>query len=395
MAQGDTNATVDAVWRIESPRLIAALTRMTGDLGFAEDLAQDSLVAALEQWPQDGVPSSPGAWLTAVAKRRAIDIFRRNETLARKHQELAQELQLGEAQLGEQPQAQAEDELGDDLLGLIVLTCNPALVPEARVALTLRAVGGLTTKEIARAYLVQESTVAQRITRAKKTLAEQQVPFEVPSGSQLHERLPAVLEVIYLIFNEGYMASSGERLLRSELCLDAMRLGRVVESLAQRESEAHALVALMELQASRLPTRVDALGNPILLLEQNRTKWDRLLIRRGLEALARAEQCAQVPGSYLLQASIAACHARATEPEDTDWARIAALYELIGMLSPSPVAELNRAVAVGMAEGPGAGLAGVRQGQRAQGRERLRGHRGRGCGDRHRRCAAQAGHEPR
>ncbi len=350
----DTHATIDAVWRIESPKLIAALARMVRDVGFAEDLAQDALVAALEQWPSAGVPQNPGAWLMAVAKRRAIDQFRRNERLARKHEELARDLE-NQTQSG--PDAVALDEdIGDDLLRLIFTACHPVLSTEARVALTLRLLGGLSTPEIARAFLVPEATVAQRIVRAKRTLAEKQVPFEVPSGDELAPRLASVLEVIYLIFNEGYTASFGDDWMRPALCEDALRLGRVLAALAPQEPEVHGLVALMEIQASRSRARVTSSGEPILLLEQDRSRWDRLLITRGLTALTRAEALGGARGPYALQAAIAACHARAVTADDTDWGRMAVLYAELSAVMPSPIVELNRAVAVAMADGPAAAL---------------------------------------
>jgi RNA polymerase sigma factor (sigma-70 family) len=346
---------IDAVWRIEAPRLVAGLTRLVADLGVAEELAHNALVSALEQWPSEGVPNNPGAWLMATAKHRAIDHLRRRDLIQRKH------AQLGEAAALEPAMpdldAAIDDDVGDDLLRLVFTCCHPVLAPEARVALTLRMLGGLTTEEIARAFLVPEPTVAQRIVRAKKTLAEKKVPFEVPHGPELAERLASVLAVIYLVFNEGYSATAGDDWMRPALCDDALRLGRIVAELAPREPEVHGLVALMEIQASRARARVDPKGDPILLLDQERVKWDRLLIGRGLAALARAEAIGGPRGPYALQAAIAACHARAPRAEDTDWARIAALYEELAALTPSPVVELNRAVAVAMAEGPAAGLA--------------------------------------
>jgi RNA polymerase sigma-70 factor (ECF subfamily) len=361
----DTHRTIDAVWRIESPRLIAGLTRIVRDVGVAEDLAQDALVAALEQWPQSGVPDNPGAWLMAAAKHRAIDYFRRNTRLERKHEELgregvvqkigAREVRDGEAQM-ENIEAALDDEVGDDLLGLVFISCHPVLSTEARLALTLRLLGGLTTDEIARAFLVPEPTIAQRIVRAKRTLAEKRVPFEVPRGAELAARLSSVLEVIYLVFNEGYSATAGDDWMRPALCEDALRLGRVLAELAPREPEVHGLVALMEIQASRSRARVGPSGAPILLFDQNRALWDQLLIRRGLAALDRSEKLGRERGPYTLQAAIAACHARAGAPEETDWARIVALYEALARVSPSPVVELNRAVAVGMAFGPAASL---------------------------------------
>ncbi|HEY0160728.1 MAG TPA: RNA polymerase sigma factor [Thermoanaerobaculia bacterium] len=350
----DVHRTIDAIWRIESPKLIAALARMVRDVAVAEDLAQDALVAALEQWPESGVPDNPGAWLMAAAKFRAIDLFRRNERLDRKHEELAREL---EAQTN-MPDLDAalDDHVGDDLLRLMLVACHPVLSTEARAALTLRLLGGLTTDEIARAFLVPEATVAQRIVRAKRTLSESRVPFEVPRGAELTRRLSSVLGVIYLIFNEGYSATAGEDLVRPALCEDALRLGRVLAELVPNEPEVHGLVALMEIQASRLRARVSPTGEPVLLLDQNRALWDQLLIRRGLNALERAEALGGALGPYALQGAIAACHARARTPEATDWERIAALYDALAQLAPSPVVELNRAVAVSMAFGPAAGL---------------------------------------
>jgi RNA polymerase sigma factor (sigma-70 family) len=353
----DTHRAIDAVWRIESPRLIAGLTRIVRDLGLAEELAQDALVAALEQWPAEGVPNNPGAWLMTTAKRRAIDLIRRDQTLQRKQLELAHELRITGEGFEPDIDAALDDDIGDDLLRLVFTACHPVLATEARVALTLRVLGGLTTDEIARAFLVPEATVAQRIVRAKKALAKAQVPFEVPSGGELVARLSSVLEVIYLIFNEGYSATAGDDWLRPALCEDALRLGRIVAGLMPAEPEVHGLVALMEIQASRSKARVDHDGRPILLLEQNRAHWDRLLINRGLAALSKAEQLGGAGGPYALQAAIAACHGRALTAEQTDWARIAALYQALGTLTPSPVIELNRAVAVGMAYGPAAALA--------------------------------------
>ena len=351
-----THATIDAVWRIEAPRLVAALTRMVRDVGLAEDLAQDALVAALEGWPRVGVPDKPGAWLMAIARRRAIDLFRRNERLDRKHAELAREL-ASEQAMGPSELAEAADELiQDDLLRLVFIACHPVLSTEARVALTLRLLGGLTTDEIARAFLVPEPTIAQRIVRAKRTLAEAHVPFEVPVGAELAERVSSVLQVIYLIFNEGYSATAGDDWLRPALCDDALRLGRILAELMPNEPEVHGLVALMEIQASRSRARVSPSGDPILLLEQNRALWDHILIRRGLAALERARQLGGSLGPYGLQAAIAACHARARTAEETDWERIAALYDALAELAPSPVVELNRAVAIAMAFGPEAGL---------------------------------------
>ncbi len=351
----DTNRAIDAVWRIESARLIAGLTRIVRDVGLAEELAQDALVAALEQWPESGVPDNPGAWLMATARHRAIDLVRRDVMRERKHEELGRELETQPATAPD-PSASVEDELGDDLLGLVFMTCHPVLSTEARAALTLRLVGGLTTAEIARAFLAPEPTVGQRISRAKRTLSEAHVPFEVPAGGELRARIPSVLEVVYLIFNEGYSATAGDDWMRPELCQDALRLGRILAGLMPREPEVHGLVALMEIQASRARTRVAADGEPILLLDQDRSRWDQLLIRRGLAALARAEQLSGALGPYTLQAAIAACHARARTPEETDWEGIVALYDALAQLTPSPVIELNRAVALSMADGPAAGL---------------------------------------
>ena len=346
---------IAAVWRIESPKLIARLSRMTRDVGKAEDLAQDAFVAALSQWPDEGIPRNPGAWLMTIAKRRAVDAIRRDETLARKSQELAHLLSVAES---ETDVAAAYEEIDDDLLRLMFVACHPAVTRGAHVALTLKLLGGLTTAEIARAFLTAEATIAQRIVRAKRTLAEARVPFEVPSGSERRRRLASILETIYLIFNEGYAATVGHDVLRPELAEDALRLGRMLAALMPGESEVHGLVALMEIQASRMRARVGPSGEPILLLEQDRSKWNRLLIHRGLAALSRAEMLApaDVLGSYGLQAAIAACHARAATADATDWRRIAALYGALSNIAPSPVVELNRAVAVGMAYGPQAGL---------------------------------------
>jgi RNA polymerase sigma factor (sigma-70 family) len=346
---------IDAVWRIESARLIAGLARFTGNIGTAEDLAQDALVAALERWPETGIPDRPGAWLMATAKHRAIDQMRRSAVLARKQEEIGRELEI-EQMTPPDLDAAIDDQVGDDLLSLIFTTCHPVLSTEARVALTLRMLGGLTTEEIARAFLVPEPTLAQRIVRAKRTLAEARVPFEVPAGAELSSRLASVLEVVYLIFNEGYAATAGDDWLRPALCEDALRLGRILAELAPREPEVHGLVALMEIQASRSAARVTRSGEPILLLDQDRGRWDRVLITRGLAALSRAEALGGALGPYALQAAIAACHARARTAEETDWLRIAALYDALAQLSPSPVVELNRAVAVGMAFGPAVGL---------------------------------------
>src|SRR5712692_7409781 len=349
----DTHRAIDAVWRIESPRLIAGLARMVRDVGLAEELAQDALVVALERWPESGVPDNPGAWLMATAKHRAIDELRRKRRLERKHEEVGREMDRSD-----EPDLAAaiDDDVGDDLLRLVLISCHPILSTEARVALTLRLLGGLTTVEIARAFLVPEPTIAQRIVRAKRTLAEKRVPFEVPRGAELAARLSSVLEVIYLVFNEGYSATAGDDWMRPALCEDALRLGRILAELAPQEPEVHGLVALMEIQASRSRARVGPSGEPILLFDQNRALWDQLLIRRGLAALARAEQPGGALGPYALQAAIAACHARARTPAETDWQRIAALYESLAELAQSPIVELNRAVALGMAFGPAAGL---------------------------------------
>jgi RNA polymerase sigma factor (sigma-70 family) len=352
----DTHRAIDAVWRIESARIIAGLTRIVRDVGVAEELAQDALVAALEQWPESGVPDNPGAWLMATAKHRAIDHFRRNTRLERKHEELGRELQAQQEMAVPNFDAALDDDIGDDLLRLVFISCHPVLSTEARVALTLRLLGGLTTEEIARAFLVPEPTVAQRIVRAKRTLSDERVPFEVPRGPELAARLSSVLEVIYLIFNEGYSATAGEDWIRPALCEEALRLGRILAELASREPEVHGLVALMEIQASRLGARIGPSGEPVLLLDQNRARWDQLLIRRGLAALQRAEELGGARGPYALQAAIAACHARASTASETDWQRIAALYEALRQLTPSPIVELNRAVALSMAFGPAAGL---------------------------------------
>jgi RNA polymerase sigma-70 factor (ECF subfamily) len=351
-----THRTIDAVWRIESARIIAGLTRIVRDVGLAEELAQDALVAALEQWPQSGIPDNPGAWLTAAAKHRAIDLWRRNKLLERKHQELGRELEAQQEMAVSDLDAAIDDDVGDDLLRLVFISCHPVLSPEARVALTLRLLGGLTTDEIARAFLAPESTVSQRIVRAKRALAEAHVPFEIPRKAELAARLASVLEVIYLIFNEGYSATTGDDWMRPALCEEALRLGRVLAELAPQEPEVHGLVALMEIQASRSHARIGPSGEPILLFDQNRAHWDQLLIRRGFAALDRAEKLGGMRGPYALQGAIAACHARALAPEETDWARIVALYEALAQLTPSPVVELNRAVALAMAFGPAAGL---------------------------------------
>jgi RNA polymerase sigma factor (sigma-70 family) len=355
-ADATTHRAIEAVWRIEAARVIAGIARLVRDVGVAEELAQDALVAALEQWPRTGVPDNPGAWLTAIGKRRAIDLIRRNERLERKLEEIGRDLDAAGPAAGPEEEASFDEDIDDDVLRLIFTACHPVLNTQARVALTLRLLGGLTTDEIARAFLVSESTVAQRIVRAKKTLAKAQVPFEVPEGDDRAARLDDVLEVVYLIFNEGYSATAGDDWMRQELCDEALRLGRVLAGLAPREPEVHGLVALMEIQASRSRARVGPDGEPVLLLDQNRARWDRLLIRRGLAALARAEELGGAGGAYALQAAIAACHARAATAADTDWGRIAALYGALGALMPSPVVELNRAVAVGMADGPAAAL---------------------------------------
>jgi len=350
----DAHRAIDAVWRIESPRLIAGLTRIVRDIGLAEELAQDALLAAVEQWPESGVPDNPGAWLMATAKHRAIDRLRRDARLERKQEVIGRELEAAQKMATAVPESGAD--FGDDLLRLIFIACHPVLSTEARVALTLRLLGGLSTDEIGRAFLVPEPTIAQRIVRAKRTLTAAHVPFEVPAASDLEARLGSVLEVIYLIFNEGYSATAGDDWMRPALCLDALRLGRLVAELLPREPEAHGLVALMEIQASRTRARVGPAGEPILLLDQNRGQWDPLLIRRGLAALERAEALGGALGPYALQAAIAACHARARTPEETDWPQIAALYDALAQIADSPVVELNRAVAYGMAFGPAAGL---------------------------------------
>ena len=357
MAPSSVESAVSTVWRMESPRIVARLARMVGDVGLAEDLAQDAVVAALEKWPTDGVPDNPGAWLMQAAKRRAIDHLRRGRMLDEKHGELGRSLDDSRDAAADELDDALDDPVGDDLLRLVFIACHPVLPKESRVALTLRLLGGLTTEEIARAFLVPSPTIGQRISRAKNTLAESRVPYEVPRGAELRERLEAVLEVVYLIFNEGYSATAGDDWIRPQLCAEAMRLGRVLAALAPDESEVHGLVALMELQASRLRARVGPGGEPVLLLDQDRARWDRTLIRHGLAALERAESLGQPPGPYRIQAAIAACHARAAVPEDTDWRRIANLYAMLVRLNPSPVIELNRAVAVGMAWGPAAGLA--------------------------------------
>ena len=357
MTASDTNRAIDAVWRIESAKLIAGLARIVRDVGLAEDLAQDALVAALERWPESGVPDNPGAWLMATAKHRAIDQLRRHKLLDRKHAELGIELEAQLSTAVPDLDAAIDDNVGDDLLRLVFMSCHPVLTTEARVALTLRLLGGLTTDEIARAFLVPEATIAQRIVRAKRTLSERKVPFEVPRGAEFEARLSSVLQVVYLIFNEGYSATAGDDWMRPALCEDALRLGRILAELVPKEPEVHGLVALMEIQASRARARVGPSGEPVLLLEQNRARWDHVLIRRGLAALERAEALGGTLGTYALQAAIAACHARARTAGETDWARIAALYATLAQVAPSPVVELNRAVAVAMAFGPAAGLA--------------------------------------
>jgi RNA polymerase sigma factor (sigma-70 family) len=352
----DVHRAIDAVWKLESARIIAGLTRIVRDVGVAEELAQDALVIALEKWPESGVPDNPGAWLMATAKHRAIDRLRRDKRLETKHEQLGHELETGQ----DSPEAQIDDaiddEVGDDLLRLMFISCHPVLSTEARVALTLRLLGGLTTDEIARAFLVPEPTVAQRIVRAKRTLAKKQIPFEVPPEAERAARLSSVLEVVYLVFNEGYAATAGDDWMRPALCQEALRLGRILAELAPREPEVHGLVALMEIQESRSAARVGPSGEPVPLLEQNRGRWDRLLIRRGFAALLRAEETGAPLGPYVLQGAIAACHAQASSAEETDWARIATLYEALARLTPSPVIELNRAVALGMAFGPARGL---------------------------------------
>jgi RNA polymerase sigma factor (sigma-70 family) len=353
----DTHRTIDAVWRIEQAKLIAGLARMVRDVGLAEELAQDALVVALEKWPATGIPDNPGAWLMATAKNRAIDRLRRAKLFERKQAELGRDLDEQQETAVEALDAALDDDIGDDLLRLVFTACHPVLSTEARVALTLRLLGGLTTEEIARAFLVSEPTVAQRIVRAKRTLTEAGVPFEVPRGPDRADRLSSVLEVLYLVFNEGYTATAGDDWMRPQLCEEALRLGRILAELAPQEPEVHGLVALMEIQASRARARIGPSGEPILLLDQDRARWDQLLIRRGLAALDLAEKLAPAHGPYALQAAIAACHARARTGEETDWARIAALYDALVELTPSPVIELNRAVAVAMAFGPAAGLA--------------------------------------
>jgi len=351
----ETHSAIEAVWKMESARLIAGLTRIVHDVGVAEELAQDALVVALEKWPESGIPDNPGAWLMGTAKHRAIDYLRRGTLIDRKHEDLGREMAEREMQVPDLAAAM-DDNIGDDMLRLVFIACHPVLSTESRVALTLRLLGGLTTDEIARAYLSSEATVAQRIVRAKRALSDAQVPFEVPRGAEFHARLSSVLQVIYLIFNEGYSATAGDDWMRPALCEEALRLGRILVGLVPDEAEVHGLVALMEIQASRSKARVNAAGEPVLLLDQDRAKWDRLLIGRGLAALDRAEQLGGTGGSYAIQAAIAACHARAVTAHDTDWARIAELYEDLAEIEPSPVVELNRAVAVSMASGPAAGL---------------------------------------
>jgi RNA polymerase sigma-70 factor, ECF subfamily len=356
MTATDTHRAIDAVWRIESAKLIAGLARIVGDIGQAEDLAQDALLIALEKWPETGVPENPGAWLMATAKHRAIDLLRRSKLLERKHEQLGHELDSQHESAIPDLDAALDDDIGDDLLRLVFTACHPVLSTDAQVALTLRLLGGLTTDEIARAFLVPEPTIAQRIVRAKKSLAEAKVPFEVPRGAELATRMTSVLGVIYLIFNEGYAATAGGDWMRPALCEDALRLGRILAELAPAEPEVHGLVALMEIQASRARARVGPNGEPVLLLDQDRARWDYVLIRRGLAALARAESLGGAAGPYAMQAAIAACHARARSGDDTDWERIASLYDTLARLTPSPVIELNRAVAIAMARGPAAGL---------------------------------------
>jgi len=356
MEAADAHRTIEALWRIESARLIAGLARMTRDVGLAEELAQDALVTALEEWPRSGVPDNPGAWLMATAKNRAIDQLRRNRMLARKHEALGHELEMEQRTHGGKLEASAEDEIGDDLLRLMFIACHPVLSTEARTALTLKLLAGLTSAEIARAFLVPEPTIAQRIVRAKRALSDAHVPFEIPRREELTERLSSVLEVIYLVFNEGYSATAGEDWMRPALCEEALRIGRILAELAPLEAEVHGLAALMEIQASRIRARTTATGEPILLMDQNRSLWDRILIHRGLIALGRGEAVGEKRGPYLLQAAIAACHARAATAHDTDWVYITALYDELARLTPSPVVELNRAVAVAMAYGPAAGL---------------------------------------
>jgi len=357
VTESATHRAIDAVWRIESAKLIAGLTRIVRDVGLAEDLAQDALLIALERWPETGVPDNPGAWLMATAKHRAIDRLRRSKLVERKHEELGYEMEAHQETAAPDLDAAIDDNVGDDLLRLVFISCHPVLSTEARVALTLRLLGGLTTVEIARAFLVPEPTIAQRIVRAKRTLSDAHVPFEVPRGEELEARLSSVLGVIYLIFNEGYSATAGDSWTRPALCEEALRLGRILAELTPQESEVHGLVALMEIQASRLRARVSPSGKPVVLLDQDRSRWDHMLVRRGLAALDRAEKLGGAVGPYALQAAIAACHARAKTSGETDWPRIAALYDALARIAPSPIVELNRAVAVAMAFGPAAGLA--------------------------------------
>jgi RNA polymerase sigma factor (sigma-70 family) len=356
MTSPDIHRTIDAVWRMESAKLIAGLTRIVRDVGLAEDLAQDALLAALEQWPRTGVPNNPGAWLMAAAKHRAIDTIRHGTMQDRKHEQIGYELESRQESGVAELEEALDDHVGDDLLRLVFIACHPVLSTEAQVALTLRLLGGLTTEEIARAFLSSEPTIQQRIVRAKRTLADAKVPFEVPPATELAARLSSVLAVVYLIFNEGYSATAGDDWVRPSLCEEALRLGRILGELVPNEPEVHGLVALMEIQASRLRARVGPSGEPVLLLDQDRGRWDRLLINRGLAALERAQEIGGVPGPYAVQAAIAACHARARTSDETDWVRIATLYETLGRLTPSPIVELNRAVAVSMAFGPAAGL---------------------------------------
>ena len=360
MSTTETHRAIEAVWRIESTRVIAGLSRIVRDVGLAEELAQDALVAALEKWPESGIPDKPGAWLMATAKHRALDHFRRNKLLERKHEEIGRELKSQQETVVASFEIPEQGEIEDDLLRLVFISCHPILSTDARVALTLRLLGGLTTTEIARAFLTPEPTIAQRIVRAKRTLSDANVPFEVPAPQERAARLSSVIEVIYLIFNEGYSATSGDDWMRPDLCNDALRLGRMLAELVPNESEVHGLVALMEIQSSRLSARTTSSGEPILLLDQNRALWDQLLIRRGLAALARARQAGPA-GPYVLQAAIAACHARTRTAEETDWAQIAELYARLAAIAPSPVVQLNRAVAIAMAQGPAAGLAIVDQ----------------------------------
>ncbi|GAB3812398.1 sigma-70 family RNA polymerase sigma factor [Kribbella italica] len=359
MTVTDTHGAIDAVWRIESARIVAGVARIVRDVGLAEELAQDALVAALEQWPESGVPRNPGAWLMAIAKRRAIDLIRRKETYQRKLAEMGHELEIDGDSVEDDVQAILEDTIEDDLLRLVFTACHPVITTDARVSLTLRLLGGLKTDEIARAFLAPEATIAQRIVRAKKNLAKAEVGFEVPTGDELLSRLGSVLEVVYLIYNEGYSATAGDDWMRPTLCNEAIRLGRLLAQLMPQEPEVHGLLALMELQSSRAKARVGPTGEPVLLLDQDRRRWDRLLIRRGLESIDRAWALEGEPGPYLLQAAIAACHARAAEADDTDWARIAGLYAVLAAVVPSPVVELNRAVAISMAFGPENGLVAV------------------------------------